>query len=364
MRVLITGGTSVIGLAVAERLLARGDEVTTLARHPGPAGRSITEVLGDITDDQVLAQAVEGCQAVIHLAAKVDVVGARHEFERVNVEGTRRLLLAAQAAGISRFVHVSSPSVAHDGGSLIGAGAGPADPNSTRGHYSTTKALAEQLALQHRPGGPAVVAIRPHLVWGPGDQQLTERIVDRARSGRLAVIGSGGALIDTTYLDNAADALVAALDRAEEVAGRAFVVSNGEPRPIAELLTRIAAAGGQPPPRLRVPRRVAFAAGIAIERLWEAQDRTDDPPMTSFLAEQLATAHWFEQSSTREALEWEPVVSLDEGFRRLTAWYEQHATTARWTQGPSSCFAALPARLFRFAWPAIRISSANSTSAK
>ena len=323
MRVLITGGTSVIGLAVAERLLARGDDVTTLARRSGPAGRNVNERLGDITDNEALAQAVEGCQSVIHLAAKVDVIGPWHEFERVNVEGTRRLLLAAQTAGVGRFVHVSSPSVANDGRSLIGAGAGPADPNSTRGHYATTKALAEQLALQHRPGGPAVVAIRPHLVWGPSDRQLTERIVDRARSGRLAIIGSGGALIDTTYLDNAADALVAALDRAEELAGRALVVSNGEPRPVAELLTRIAAAGGQPPPRLRIPRRVAFVAGMAIERLWSAQGRTDDPPMTSFLAEQLATAHWFDQRSTREALKWKPAVSLDEGFRRLTTWYER-----------------------------------------
>ncbi len=329
MRTLITGGTSVIGLAVTDRLLARGDEVTTLARRAGPAGRNVNEQLDDITDTDVLAQAVEGCEAVIHLAAKVNVVGPLQEFERVNVEGTRRLLLAAQAAGVRRFVHVSSPSVANDGGSLIGAGAGPADPSSTRGHYATTKAMAEQLALQHRSGGPAVVAIRPHLVWGPGDRQLTERIVDRARSGRLAIIGSGGALIDTTYLDNAAEALIAALDRAEDLAGRALVVSNGEPRPVAELLTRIAAAGGQPSPRLRIPRRVAFAAGMAIERLWDAQGRTDDPPMTSFLAEQLSTAHWFDQRSTRDALQWEPAVSLDEGFRRLQNWYEQHDATVR-----------------------------------
>ena len=324
MRVLITGGTSVIGLAVAKRLLARGDEVTTLARHAGPAGRGVDEVLGDITDHEVLARAVDGCEAVIHLAAKVDVVGPREEFERVNVEGTRRLLAAAGTAGVRRFVQVSSPSVANEGASLVGAGAGPADPNSTRGNYATTKALAEQVALRNGPAGPAVVAIRPHLVWGPGDQQLTQRIVDRARIGRLAIIGSGGALIDTTYLDNAADALVAAVDRAEQLAGRVFVVSNGEPRPVAELLTRIAAAGGQPPPRFHVPRRVAFVAGLVIERFWARQGRTDEPPMTSFLAEQLATAHWFEQRSTREALDWTPAVSLDEGFRRLTAWYDQH----------------------------------------
>ncbi len=321
MKVLVTGGTSAIGVVVAQRLLSRGDAVTTLQRRPGAPPSGVVEVLGDLADDEALARALDGCRGVIHLAAKVDVVGPAHEFERVNVEGTRRLLDAAQAAGVERFVHVSSPSVAHGGGSLVGAGADPADPGSTRGHYATTKARAELLALAPRPDGPAVVAIRPHLVWGPGDQQLTGRIVERARQGRLAVIGSGGALVDTTYLDNAADALVAALDRATTLRGRAFVVSNGEPRPIEELLTRVAAAAGQPPPRLRVPRSVAFVAGLAVERAWAALERTDEPPITSFLAEQLATAHWFDQRATREALGWAPAVSLDEGFRRLHRWY-------------------------------------------
>ncbi len=333
MRVLITGGTSVIALAVGQRLVARGDFVTTLQRRPGSPPSGVVEVLGDLTDEAVLARAVHGCRGVVHLAAKVDVVGPGHEFERVNVEGTRRLLDAAQDAGVERFVHVSSPSVAHGGGSMVGAGADPADPGATRGHYATTKARAELLALAPRPHGPAVVAIRPHLVWGPGDRQLTERIVDRARYGRLAIIGSGSALIDTTFLDNAADALVAALDRATTLRGRAFVVSNGEPRPVEELLTRIAAAAGQPPPRLRVPRSVAFVAGLGVERAWALLGRTDEPPITSFLAEQLATAHWFDQRATRQALGWEPAVSLDEGFRRLRYWYERQGDIDR---GPAA----------------------------
>ena len=154
--------------------------------------------------------------------------------------------------------------------------------------------------------------MRPHLVWGPGDTQLVGRIVARARAGRLAVVGTGAALIDTTYVDDAVDALVAALDRAPDLHRRVLVVSGGEPRPVAELLASICAAAGAPAPRIAVPASLARAAGAVVETLWRR-----DPPMTRFLAEQLSTAHWFDQRETRAALGWTPRIGLDEGFRRL-----------------------------------------------
>jgi nucleoside-diphosphate-sugar epimerase len=216
---------------------------------------------------------------------------------------------------------VSSPSVAHAGHSLVGEPATRADPERARGHYSRSKARAELDALAAHTDGFSVVAVRPHLVWGPGDEQLIGRIVERARQGRLAIIGSGAALIDTTYLDNAADAIVAAADRADRLGGRAFVVSNGQPRPVRELLDGIAMAAGLPAPRLKVPAAVAKAAGSVIERVWPRLGRDDDPPITSFLAEQLSTAHWFDQRETQRALEWQPAVGLDEGFARLATWF-------------------------------------------
>ena len=165
------------------------------------------------------------------------------------------------------------------------------------------------------------MAIRPHLIWGPGDTQLVGRAVSRAREGRLAIVGSGTALVDTTYIDNAADALVAALDRAPSVGGRAFVVTNGQPRPVRELLSRFVMSAGLKPPRIKVPFQAARIGGRVVEEVWNRWGRVDDPPMTSFAAEQLATAHWFDQRETREALHWEPRVSLDEGFSRLAEWY-------------------------------------------
>ena len=273
-----------------------------------------------------MQRAVAGQDVVVHLAAKVGISGGWPEFLRTNVAGTDAVVQACLGLGIPRLVHVSSPSVAHTGTSLVGAGAGPADPDHARGHYARSKAMAEQVALAADGPTLRVIAIRPHLVWGPGDTQLVARIVDRARRGTLPILGTGAALVDTTYLDNAVDALVAAVDRVETVHGRALVVSNGEPRPIGEILAAIATAGGAAPPSRHVPAAVGTLAGAAVEAVWAVRQglgrpAAADPPMTRFLAEQLSTAHWFDQRETQQLLRWRPTVDLATGFARLAAFY-------------------------------------------
>ncbi|PPH21841.1 NAD-dependent epimerase/dehydratase family protein [Rathayibacter toxicus] len=316
MRVLVTGASGVLGRAVAAELVAQGHAVRTFQRRAsGVAGAE--DACGSLTDRSAVAEAVVDSEAVVHLAAKVSLAGDPGDFERVNVEGTQHLLAAAARAGVRRFVQVSSPSVAHLGASVVGADAEPADPVRARGDYARTKARAELLALAADAPHCAVVAVRPHLVWGPGDTQLVGRIVQRARAGRLPLLGHGMALIDSTYLDNAASAIVAALGRAETVHGRSYVVTNGEPRPVAELLAGICRAFGVEPPRWSVPPGIARAAGSVVERVWAMRPGPDEPPMTRFLAEQLSTAHWFDQRRTRADLRWRPAVSLDEGLRRL-----------------------------------------------
>jgi len=305
-----------IGASVVDLLLARGDDVTVMQRNS--SGRTdVTEVTGDISDPAAVDRAVARIDGVIHLAAKVGVTGRWSEYEAINIEGTRTLVAAARDAGAPRFVHVSTPSVAHAGSALVGASAEPAQPDQVRGHYARSKAIAEQHALAENSDDFHLVALRPHLVWGPGDTQLVQRIIDRARAGRLALVGNGLALIDTTYVDNAATALVAALDRAPEIGGRALVISNAQPRTVAEILQRILVSAGLPPEIKHVPATVAIGAGTLAEIIWERTDRSDDPPMTRFLAEQLSTAHWFDQRKTQELLQWSPTTSLDEGFVAL-----------------------------------------------
>lgn len=323
MRVLVTGASGMLGRGVADALGARGDTVTVLQRRPSGTGHR--EVLGDLADAAAVRTGVAGQDAVMHLAAKVNVVGAWADYQRTNIEGTRTLVTAAREAGVTRFVNISSPSVAHAGRSLTGVGAGPADPERARGHYARSKAAAELIALGADDATMAVTSLRPHLVWGPGDTQLIGRILQRARAGRLPVVGRGTSLVDTVYLTNAVDAILAGLDRIEQARGQALVVTNGEPRPIGELIADICRAGGAPPPRLRVPTALAWSAGAAVEgamalsRVVPGAPEITEPPLTRFLAEQLSTAHWFDQRHTRAVLDWTPRVSLEEGLRLLAA---------------------------------------------
>jgi nucleoside-diphosphate-sugar epimerase len=320
MKVLVTGASGFLGKAVAAAILAAGHEVRCFQRRPSGVPGA-TDALGSITEPSDVAAAVAGLDAIVHLAAKVSLAGSPAEFDAVNVHGTRSLIIAARTAGVHRLVFVSSPSVAHSGSSITGDDALPADPVHVRGDYARTKATAELLALAADSEDLRVVVVRPHLVWGPGDTQLVARIVERARAGRLPLLGHGAALIDSTYIDNAAGAIAAALERVDEVHGNSYVVTNGEPRPVADLLAGICAAAGVSAPAWRVPAGLARTAGSVIEGVWRVFPGADEPPMTRFLAEQLSTAHWFDQRRTRADLRWTPAVTLDEGLARLAAHY-------------------------------------------
>ncbi len=328
MKVLVTGASGLLGGGVARALADRGDDVTVLQRRPSNLG--VREVLGDITDATAVARAVDGCDAVLHLAAKVNVTGAWADYQRINVDGTETVLRASRSADVPQMVFVSSPSVAHAGRSLIGVGSGPASPEHARGNYARSKAMAEQLAMAADARDDlAVVAIRPHLVWGPGDTQLVERIGRRARAGRLPIIGSGAPLVDTIYIDNAVDAIVAALDHCDRARGQSLVVTNGEPRPIGEILAGWAQATGAPAPSRHVPAGLAKLAGSGVDAITAVrqrlgQDLSSNPPLTRFLAEQLSTAHWFDQRQTRAVLDWTPRISLDDGFARMRAHYAEN----------------------------------------
>jgi nucleoside-diphosphate-sugar epimerase len=324
MKVLVTGAGSLLMGQVAATLVARGDEVVCLQRRPlqieGVPATSMMQ--GDVRDAAAVLAAARGCDGIVHGAARVGVVGTWDEFRSVNVDGAANVLHAARALGINRIVHVSTPSVAHAGDSLVGAGATPAVTGRSGAFYAESKAIAERAALD---GGSdsGVVAIRPHLVWGPGDTQLVGRIVERARAGRLAMVGNGNALIDSTYVDNAVSALVAALDAVgpgAACAGTAYVIANGEPRTVRELIEGICRAACVPFRPRRVPLPVAKGLGAAAEALWP-RFRDDEPPITRFVAEQLGTAHWFDPRPAQRDLGWTPHVTLDEGFARLAAWF-------------------------------------------
>ena len=320
VKVLVTGATSLIGRAPSAGSVDRGDDVTTLQR--GRTGLAAREVRGSITDPDAVAAGLRrpgrgrapGRPGPGHRR-----LGRLRADQRRRHRGARR----GRAPGRCRVVR---PRVVAVGRARRPVAGGRRSRRrrirqTARGAYARSKAIGEILALDASTAAMPVVAIRPHLIWGPGDTQLVGRVVDRARRGRLALVGSGTALVDTIYLDNAADALVAAVDRAPQLGGRAFVISNGEPRTATELMARVLTAAGLTVTPRHVPTWLAKAGGSLVEQIWARTGRTDDPPMTRFLAEQLATAHWFRQAESRAALHWTPAVSLAVGFARLADWY-------------------------------------------
>lgn len=328
MNALVTGGGGFLGSAIVRMLLARGDRVRSLARgdYPELTALGVEQVRGDVADAQAVAQAVEGCDVVFHVAAKAGIWGPLEEYVRANVEGTRNVVEACRARGVRRLVHTSSPSVVFDGRDMEGADESAPYASRFEWPYPATKAQAERLVLAANSAELATVALRPHLIWGPGDNHLIPRIVARARAGRLRRIGRRDPLVDSVYVDNAAEAHLLAADRladpASPAAGRAYFISQGDPRPLWELVGGILHAAGLPPVRRRVPRAAALAAGAALEVVYRTLHLKGEPPMTRFLAHQLSTAHWFDIAAARRDLGYAPRVSIEEGLRRLERWFQ------------------------------------------
>ncbi|MFO7577803.1 MAG: NAD-dependent epimerase/dehydratase family protein [Pelovirga sp.] len=323
--ILVTGGRGFLGGAIVRQLRARGESVRSLARHPcaALATAGVEEFIGDLADPDLVERAVSGCELVYHVAAKAGVWGDEAEFYRTNVEGTRNILAACRARGVTRLVYTSSPSVVFTGADMAGVNESVPYPRHYHASYPRTKALAEQLVLAASSPQLATVALRPHLIWGPGDNHLVPRILDRGRKGQLRRVGSGDNLVDTLYIDNAVHAhlqAAAVLAPGSAVAGKAYFIANGEPLPLWELIDRILAAGDLPPVTRSISPALAYAAGALLEGVYRTLRLAGEPRMTRFVARELATAHWFDLTAARTDFNYCPGITVAEGLQRLRQW--------------------------------------------
>lgn len=322
MSVLVTGGGGFLGTAIVRELLARGERVRSVSRkrysHLDTLG--VEQIQADLADSAAVLAAARGCDSVFHVAAKAGVWGARRDYWRANVVGTRHVIAACRSAGVSRLVFTSSPSVTFVGTDQSGADEREPYPRRYLAHYPATKAVAERYALAADGPALSVVALRPHLIWGPGDPHLIPRLVERAKAGRLRRVGDGRNRVDTVFVENAALAHVQAWDALRPgapVAGRAYFVSNGEPLPLWDFLNQILERHGVPPVTRAISAGAAYRIGAALEGVWTMLRLRDEPPMTRFVARQLATEHWFDLSAARRDFGYAPRVSMAEGLRRL-----------------------------------------------
>lgn len=322
MRALVTGGGGFLGRAIVKRLLERGDSVRVLGRcdYPDLERMGAQCVKGDIADATIVQTACAGMEVVFHAAAKVGLWGRYGEYYKANVEGTRHLLRACQDEGVSRLVFTGSPSVVFDGREVEGWDERAPYARRYDSHYSHTKAVAEEMVLAANGRGLATVSLRPHLIWGPGDNHIVPRLIAQAKAGRLRRIGRDDKLVDTTYIDDAAEAHLLAANRllvSPSIGGRVYFISSGEPWPQWRIINGILAAAGVPPVERSMPKPLAHAAAFACEAAWRLLGREDEPPLTRFVVRNLTTAHWFDISAARRDLGYAPKVSIEEGLWRL-----------------------------------------------
>ena len=322
MKALVTGGGGFLGSAIVRLLRTRGDEVRTFSRkeHQELSFLGVEQHHGDLSDPTAVHEAVRGCDIVFHVAAKAGIWGGYEEYYRSNVAGTQHVIAACQDHHVGRLVFTGSPSAVFDGSDVEGGDESLPYPASYEAHYPHTKAVAEQLVLDANSAFLATVSLRPHLIWGPGDNHLVPRIVEKGRAGRLRRIGARPCLVDTIYVDNAAEAHLNAADRLQPgapPAGRAYFISNGEPLPLWEMVNRILAAADLPPVTRSISPSLANAAGTLCEMVWNTLRLSGEPPMTRFVASELSSAHWFDISAARRDLGYEPRISIEEGLRRL-----------------------------------------------
>ncbi len=327
MKALVTGGGGFLGKAICTLLQQRGDMVWSLSRsrHPGLAEIGITHIQGDICDPEDISRAVHGMDIVFHVAARAGVWGDEKEFYRVNVTGTENIISACIKHAVRKLVFTSSPSVIFNGMDMEGVDESVPYPDDYPAAYPRTKALAEQLVRDADSSRLATVSLRPHLIWGPGDNHLIPRIIARGKAGQLRRIGKASKLTDSVYIENAALAHILAADRLEfgsRICGRVYFITNNEPVPVWELINRILEAADLPPVTKHIPLSLARWIASVSETIYKLARIRSEPRLTRFVISELSTSHWFDISAAQKDLGYTPRVSITRGMVKLREYFQ------------------------------------------
>lgn len=324
---LVTGGSGFLGRAIVKQLLDEQVKVKILCRgsYPDLEKLDIEIIRGEISDIDVIKKAVQNSDIVFHTAAKAGIDGPYSEYYRINVEGTQSLFKCAQDSGVKAFIYTSSPSVVFSHGDIENGDETLPYPEEHHAHYPKTKCIAEKFVLTNNSDKMTTVSLRPHLIWGPGDNHLAPRLIKKAKAGKLKFIGDGKNLIDTVYIDNAATAHIQAakvsLSDSSSIGGKAFFITNGDPRPISEIINMIIGSAGLEPVTATISPKVAWFAGAIFEFIFKVFRLKGEPPITRWVAAELSTAHWFNISLAKKLLNYNPTISIEEGQKRLEEYY-------------------------------------------
>ena len=318
-----------MGRRLAKTLLEKDVVVHTLQRSASPkldallvGGKSVVQFRGDICDLSAVEKALEGCEAVFHVAAKVSAAGKREDFERINIEGTKNVVEACRKKGVRHLVYCSTPSVVHAEGDSLNTDESAPYAERFLGEYARTKAIAERYVLEQNDDTLLTCALRPHLIFGEDDDSLMPRLLSRAKAKRLPIIGDGQNLVDWTYVQNVADAHVLALEALEKgrAAGEAYFITNGEPKNPWVWFNQILSACGVDEITKKVSLKKARTAGKVFDFVWRTFGLKGEPPMTENAAVQVATTHTFSIEKAARDLGYKPKVNMHEATEKTIVW--------------------------------------------
>ncbi|WP_417387527.1 NAD-dependent epimerase/dehydratase family protein [Gimesia sp.] len=323
MNTLVTGGGGFLGLYIVEQLVAAGETVRVLCRgeYQRLKELGVETVQGDIRDAAIVKQACVGIDTVYHTAAVSGIWGPWDYFYSINTQGTLNVIESCKSQGVTRLVYTSSPSVVYDGSAHENATEALPYSEHYLCHYPHTKMLAERAVLEaNGENGLATVALRPHLIWGPRDNHLIPRLIQRARSGRLRQVGQGTNLISMSYVENAAAAHLQAAARLfpdSPVGGQAYFINEPEPVMMWEWINQLLVDAGLQPVKKQISTKAAKRIGSVLEVIFRVLHLPGEPPMTRFLASQLSSSHYYDISRARLDFGYQPPVSFEEAMRRM-----------------------------------------------
>lgn len=317
MKALVTGANGFLGSAIVRALRQRGDDVLAGTRRPAPEleklGARVVQL--DLSDREALRHAFKGVDCVFHAAAKTGVWGPRAEYVASNVTGTENVIAACEVRRVRKLVFTSSPSVCFGGADHLRASNDLPYPERYLCAYPETKAHAEKLALSvNGRWGLATTALRPHLIFGPGDPHLIPRLLARARAGKLVRVGDGSNEVTLCAVDNAAHAHLLAADALEigaPHAGRAYFIGQEQPVKLWPWIDALLARFDLPPVRRSLSLRSAYALGATCETLWKLTGRASEPPLTRFVALQLGTSHSYDMAPAQRDFGYRELISTD-----------------------------------------------------
>lgn len=322
---LVTGGGGFVGKAIAIRLLDLGVATRVIGRHHYPeieaAGGQC--LVGDISWPQIMTEAASGVDIVFHVAALAGIWGPWQAYYRTNVLGTKKVLEGCQRNKVAMLVHTSTPSVVFDRADIRGGDERLGYARTPLCHYARSKILAEKMVLAANSDGLRTCALRPHLIFGPGDPHLLPRLLASGRKKQLKMVGDGSNVVDVSYIDNVVHAhILAAKNLAEKgtAGGNPYFISQGTPVNLWGWINELFAEMAVPPVNSSVSTATAFRLGGVLELIHAVCRLDKEPRMTRFLAEQLAKSHYFSIANARQDLGYEPIVSMEEGLQRTVQW--------------------------------------------